>query len=377
MDQPLPQAMEAEVEFDFLAADDLAHGLHSALAARAFERIAAPNVKNQVAPERAHFAGGLFVRWRDEEEFRLRIRLRQGYDGQVGDFGFRIGRRFGPADDTSGGRRSLATGLVGVDAVVADGLLPFGWQVEEGGGDEVGGFEDFEVALGGVVALGAVNDGLGGGVPGDFLEREGMAEKILGEAFSTGADVSGDGFFAAVVDVEAGVLPGEEVGEFFRADEFGFAQGVEEVVTEEFDGGGEVLGGQAMKAAVGGEETVGGEDVEMGVKDEVVAEGVEGGDGSKFAVGKAEADAEEVAQGIGGGVEEVGEEMAAFAEDAAEDARDGEYELAVGNRMADGGGDPFAGGTDSALMAGWTKVAGFAGEGEEAFVTAVGALEAG
>ena len=38
------------------------------------------------------------------------------------------------------------------------------------GGDEVGGFEDLEVALGGVMAFGAVDDGLGGGVPGDFLE---------------------------------------------------------------------------------------------------------------------------------------------------------------------------------------------------------------
>ena len=43
--------------------------------------------------------------------------------------------------------------------------------------------------------------------------------------------------------------------------------------------------------------------------------------------------------------------------------------------MADGGGDPVAGGADTALVAGWTKVAALAGEGEEAFVAAVGALE--
>ena len=45
--------------------------------------------------------------------------------------------------------------------------------------------------------------------------------------------------------------------------------------------------------------------------------------------------------------------------------------------MADGGGDPVAGGADAALVAGWTEVAALAGEGEQAFVTAVGALEAG
>jgi hypothetical protein len=31
----------------------------------------------------------------------------------------------------------------------------------------------------------------------------------------------GDGLFAAVVDVEAGVFPGEEIGKFGGADEFG------------------------------------------------------------------------------------------------------------------------------------------------------------
>jgi hypothetical protein len=172
-------------------------------------------------------------------------------------------------------------------------------------------------------------------------------------------------------------LPGEEIGEFFRADEFGVAQGVEEVVAEEFDGGGEVLCGHAVEAAVGSEESVGGEDMEVRVEDEVVAEGVDGGDGPEFSVREAEASAEEVAEGIGGSVEEVGEELATFAEDAAEDLGDGKDELAVGDRMADGGGDPFAGGADAALVAGWAEVAALAGEGEQFFVSAIGALEAG
>jgi hypothetical protein len=42
-------------------------------------------------------------------------------------------------------------------------LLAFGGNVVDGCGDEVVGFEDLEVASGGVVALGAVDDGLGGG----------------------------------------------------------------------------------------------------------------------------------------------------------------------------------------------------------------------
>jgi hypothetical protein len=66
--------------------------------------------------------------------------------------------------------------------------LPF-VALAKNGGDEVGGGEDLKVALGGVVAFGAVDDGLAGGVPSDFLKggvfakattpKEGMAEQIL------------------------------------------------------------------------------------------------------------------------------------------------------------------------------------------------------
>ena len=69
--------------------------------------------------------------------------------------------------------------------------------------------------------------------------------------------------------------------------------------------------------------------------------------------------------------------MAAFAEDSAQDAGDGEDELAVRDFVADGGGDPVAGGADAALVAGGAEVAALAGEGEEAFVATIRALEAG
>jgi hypothetical protein len=151
---------------------------------------------------------------------------------------------------------------------------------------------------------------------------------------------------------------------------------VEEAVAEEFDGGGEVFGWHAVEAAVWGEESVGGEDVEVGVEDEVVAEGVDGGDGSEFTVGKIETGAEGFLEGFGGGFEEEVEEVAAFAEDPAEDFGDGEDELAVGDFVTDGGGDPIGGLADAALMAGGAEVAAFAGEGEEAFVAAVRTVEA-
>jgi hypothetical protein len=173
----------------------------------------------------------------DEEDFRL----------MIVDFGLLIGKSW-RADDAVGDERGSAAGFVGVAAAIADGVFSLRWEVVDDGGDEIGGFEDFEVALGRVVALGAVDDGLGGGVPGDFLEGERMAEEIFGEAFAALSVVGEGGFFAAVW----------------------------------------------------GEESVGGEDVEVGVEDEVIAEGVDGGDGSEFALGEVEAGAALLRQGYEG-----------------------------------------------------------------------------
>ena len=128
-------------------------------------------------------------------------------------------------------------------------------------------------------------------------------------------------------------------------------------MAKEFDGGGEIFGGHAVEAALGVEESVGGKDVEVGMEDEVIAEGVDSGDGGEFPIGEIEAGAEGIAQGFGGGVEEVGEEVAAFAEDAAQDFGDGEDELAVGDFVADAGGNPVANGAGAALVAGGAEVA--------------------
>jgi hypothetical protein len=131
-----------------------------------------------------------------------------------------------------------------------------------------------------------------------------------------------------------------------------------------------------VKATVGGEKSVGGEDVEMRVEEEVAAEGVDGGDGTEFAVGEVETGAEGFLEGFGGGFDEEVEEVAAFGEETAQDFGDGEDELAVRDFVADGGGDPIGSLADAALVAGRAEVAAFAGEGDEAFVAAVRAVEA-
>ena len=53
------------------------------------------------------------------------------------------------------------TGFVGVDPVVADGVVVAVGDVLDGGGDEVGGGEDFEVALTFPVVTTPLGDGGG------------------------------------------------------------------------------------------------------------------------------------------------------------------------------------------------------------------------
>ena len=47
----------------------------------------------------------------------------------------------------------MAAHFVGINAVVTDGVLGLGRDVVDDGGEEVGGFEYFEITFGGVVAL--------------------------------------------------------------------------------------------------------------------------------------------------------------------------------------------------------------------------------
>ena len=191
LDDGFPKAAVAEEEFDLLGALDGTGEFRGRFAARALEQIDSPEFEDQVTPEGAHETGGLFLRRWDEEDLKSGI---VDFRLMIVDFGLLIFR-------SRGDEMSLASGSVGLETVVADGLTPmrsvhaewlrikqsryrggallgFWQEMVDDGGDEIGGFEDFEDALGGVVALRAVDDGLGGGVPSDFLEGEGVARLV-------------------------------------------------------------------------------------------------------------------------------------------------------------------------------------------------------
>ena len=85
--------------------------------------------------------------------------------------------------------------------------MSFGRDVVDDGGEEVSGGEDLEIGLGVVGAVGAVDDCFGVRVPGGFLEREGSAQQVLGEAL-TALEVGGADEIGVGVDMEAAVFPG-------------------------------------------------------------------------------------------------------------------------------------------------------------------------
>ena len=186
VDDSFPKSVEAEEELDFAGADDGAGALHGGLAAGALERVGAPDAEDEVAPERTHGTGGDFGR--------------RGDDGWLGCGRFFVG---GFLQRRAAGH---AAAFVRVKTVIADRLLAARRDVVDGGGEEVGGGEDFKVALRAPTAARTVDDGLRFWVPVDFLEGEWGSQEMFSETLAAFGVARRDGLIPAV-DVEAAVFP--------------------------------------------------------------------------------------------------------------------------------------------------------------------------
>lgn len=95
--------------------------------------------------------------------------------------------------------------------------------------------------------------------------------------------VSIDKVVTAVVNVKSGMLPPEQIAQFVRADEFLFPEDREEAMAKQIGHRADGSVRQAVKAPVGGKQAVGDEHVEMGMEDEVIAKGVNGGNSPELA----------------------------------------------------------------------------------------------
>ena len=153
---------------------------HGVVADRAAERVDVPDPQDEVAPA---FGGQFEGRGRGEA---------------------------GTANHQFRGQSTLAEAahFVGVPAVVADHLGALVGDVLGDGGEEVGGGEELEIAIDFGVKPGAVGDGVVGGFESHLLDREWVAQDVLGEVLEIGLVFGGDGLSG--MEVEAAVFPGIE-----------------------------------------------------------------------------------------------------------------------------------------------------------------------
>jgi hypothetical protein len=141
----------------------------------------------------------------------------------------------------------------------------------------------------------------------------------LGETLEGFAIVGPDGGFA-LIDVEAVVMPAEELVGLTQRNPLQLKQAVEHAVAEEL---AELLAASAadkVKMVRVNENSGGGEAVDVGMIGEIVAKGVDGQDDPGPALREAGLLAQPVLQGMGYEVAELSEALGLFTEGVAEEA---------------------------------------------------------
>lgn len=155
----------------------------------------------------------------------------------------------------------------------------------------------------------------------------------MGESFE-GLGIVGSNRGIALVDVEAVMLPSQELVGLAGGDPLEFKQAVEHTVAEKL---GELLATcsrdevELMRVI---KNTSGGEAVDVGVVSEVVAEGMNGEDDTSPAVGNSGLFPQPVLQGVGDEVAELSEPVRLFTKDIAQHPREGKNPVAMWDGQA-------------------------------------------
>ncbi len=129
--------------------------------------------------------------------------------------------------------------------------------------------------------------------------------------------------------------------------------------------------GEGMKLALASEEAVGNERVDMGMKIEVFAKGVEGENDGWMCLGFTECRTEIKGEALMGCGAEMFEERTVPLEISAEHLRQSQDVVPVGDWSENASEEEIGAGLDVFLVAGRAKPARFAGEGEESVEAAV------
>jgi len=301
-----PQSEVAQDAFDHGRFVDEGHNSHFVLAVGADQRVGFPDFLDELAPLFGRNPAGLERGNVDD------IAL-----GRIHDFGIRL-------------LEPLAAHLVGIPSVIAHELEAFVRDVLGDAGDEVARAEHFKIALDLRVHPRAVNDRVPGAVGLHFIDRERVADDVLGEPLHVLA-VTGRHALAAV-DVEPGVRPSAQHPGAFRRQEFLFHQKRDAPCAEEFLQRSKAHVGHHMEKPAVHKEPVGGQRVEVRVEVEVFAEGVDGHDDAGRALGQAERGALELGQAAVGDAAEFLDEPAMEPEVGPQHLGDRERQVPVRHR---------------------------------------------
>jgi len=184
----------------------------------------------------------------------------------------------------------------------------------------------------------------------------------LGESFEGVGIVGSDGGFA-LVDVEAVVMPGEELVGLAGGNPLEFQQSVEDAVAEEL---GELLATSAadeVELVCVVENPGGGEAVDVGVVSEVIAKGVDGEDDASPAVGNSRLFAQPVLQGASDEVAELSQSVRLFTKDISKHSRYSKDPVPMWDGQADFIANKSGGIESPSLVAAGATAAPFAGKG--------------
>ncbi len=157
------------------------------------------------------------------------------------------------------------------------------------------------------VLLGAVEHGLGIFPVGHLLLRERGSENILGQALPSMTVVTLE--HDMIVNIEAGVFPGEELVDQFPADLLFPELHLKDLVVEEVFQFLFVYFRKDVKPAVRHEAAVGDKAMEVGMEVDQIPEGLDGDDGARYAFRPVQGLAEKFFQTLIGALAELAQEF--------------------------------------------------------------------
>ena len=171
---------------------------------------------------------------------------------------------------------ALAPHLVRIPAVVPNHLGAFVRDVLSDGRKEVRSRKNLEVAVDLRVQLGAVNDRVARGLNRHFFNRKRIAQNVLGKLGEEALVFRPYGF--ATVYVKPRVFPRIEQFDAVCFEKIQFDQKLNDTGTEDFLQWFEGQLRQGMKNTIAGEQAVGNQSVDVRMKVQVLAKGMEGQD---------------------------------------------------------------------------------------------------